>query len=162
MIGAGHLPLLNEATSVTGSAIIFVVFGLGTGVTLCAINFGIQTLAYQQDAGKAASMYTCVRSIGMSIGVAVGGNVFQNVMASSLRRGGSLATVAWNAESFVFKLKEMDENGSDRIKITHAYVQAFCAVFWVVAAISGIGFVTSLVIRTCKMEKVARTCEKDS
>ena len=84
MIGVGYLPLMNKDTSTIRSAITFVVFGVGIGMTLCSINFAIQAMVEQHNAGKAASIYTFIRSVRMSVGVAVGGNVFQNVLASSL------------------------------------------------------------------------------
>jgi predicted MFS family arabinose efflux permease len=62
-----------------------LVFGVGNDMLLSAINFGIQTLVRTEDAGRAVSMYTFMRSLGMAIGVAVGGTVFQNVMTYKIR-----------------------------------------------------------------------------
>ena len=76
MVGAGYLLLMDKDISTVRSAIIFVVFGVGVGITLCSINFAIQAMVEQHDTGKAASIYTFIRSVGMSVGVAVGGNVF--------------------------------------------------------------------------------------
>lgn len=161
VVGAGHLPLLNEETSIARSAVTFSVFGVGTGMTLCSVNFGIQAMVDQQDAGKAASMYTFVRGVGMSVGVAVGGNVFQNVLAHSLRNVGFSASIAWDAERFISNLRAMDGDNLGRIKITHAYVQGFRAVFLVVAAVSGAGFLTSGFLETREREETLDCREKE-
>ena len=150
VVGVGHLPLMDEDTSTVRSAITFVVFGVGVGMTLCSINFAIQAMVEQHDAGKAASMYTFIRSVGMSVGVAVGGNVFQNVLASSLQHIGFLAGIARDAERFIFKLRAMDENSLGHAEITHAYIEGFNAVFLVVAAVSGAGLLTSIIFKTCE------------
>lgn len=47
------------------------MFGVGSGMLLSSVNFGIQTISRSEDCGRAACMYTFVRSMGMSIGVAV-------------------------------------------------------------------------------------------
>ena len=162
VVGAGHLPLMDEDTSTVRSAITFVVFGVGVGMTLCSINFAIQAMVEQHGAGKAASMYTFIRSVGMSVGVAVGGNVFQNVLASSLQHAGLSAGIARDAERFISKLRAMDRNSLGHAEITHAYVEGFNAVFMVVAAVSGAGLLTSIIIKTCERGATLSPRQKDT
>lgn len=159
MVGAGHLPLLNKDTSITQSAIVFIVFGMGIGMTLCSMNFVIQEMVNQEDAGKAASMYTFIRSVGMSVGVAFGGTVFQNVLVSNLRSGGFEARIAWDAERFIHNLQTMDDGNPNRAGIINAYVAGFYAVFVFIAATSAAGFLTGAFMKTRHIK--ADTRQKD-
>src|SRR2546423_13929193 len=56
----------------------------GSGVVLISVNFGIQAIVKTEDCGRATSMYAFIRTLGMTIGVAVGGTVFQNLMTQKL------------------------------------------------------------------------------
>ena len=69
--GAGLFILLDIDTKTPVWAGIFVVFGVGNGISLTSVNIGIQAISKSEDCGRAASMYTFVRSLGMSVGVAV-------------------------------------------------------------------------------------------
>jgi len=69
--GCGLLTLLDLHTKTAVWTGVFVVFGVGSGMLLSSVNFGIQTISRSEDCGRAACMYTFVRSMGMSIGVAV-------------------------------------------------------------------------------------------
>jgi len=69
--GCGLFTLLDLHTKTAVWAGVFVVFGVGSGMLLSSINFGIQSISKSEDCGRAACMYSFVRSMGMSIGVAV-------------------------------------------------------------------------------------------
>jgi MFS family permease len=69
--GCGLALLLDLHTKTAVWTGAFVVFGVGSGMLLSSINFGIQAISKSEDCGRAACMYSFVRSMGMSIGVAV-------------------------------------------------------------------------------------------
>ena len=116
----------------------------------------------QHGAGKAASIYTFIRSVGMSVDMAVRGNVFQNILASSLQHAGLSASIARDAERFISKLRAMDRNSLGYAKITHTYIEGFNAVFIVVATISGTSLLTSIIIKTYEREATLSPCQKDT
>ena len=144
-LAAGHLALLSKDTHVVRSALTFILFGLGTGMTLPSMNFGVQAMVTQQDAPLAASMYTFMRSVGMSFGVAVGGNVFQAVMKSSLQSHGLPERLTGNAEKFIVTLPRMKKD--EREEYTQVYLQGLLAVYYAMAAIAGTTFLLSLFIQ---------------
>lgn len=146
-IGTGLLVLLGRKTKTSVWVAISPIFGIGNGMLLSAINFGIQTIVRPEDAGRAASMYAFMRSLGMAVGVAIGGTVFQNVMAYKIRELGLSEDIARQAEGFVAVLKTLADSDPVRIKATQAYVYGFKGVFVVLTGISSIGLFAGCFIR---------------
>ena len=104
----------------------------------------------QHDIGKVASIYTFIQSVRMLVDMAIRGNVFQNILASSLQHVGFLAGITRDAERFISKLRVMDENSLGHAEIIYAYVEGFNAVFLVITAISSASLLTSIIFKTCK------------
>jgi MFS family permease len=77
--GCGLFALLDLHTKTEVWAGVFVVFGVGSGMLLSSVNFGIQAISKSENCGRAACMYSFVRSMGMSIGVAVSLSVHDNL-----------------------------------------------------------------------------------
>jgi hypothetical protein len=117
-IGVSLFILLDENTTTSFWVAISLVFGVGNGMLLSAINFGIQTLVRTEDAGRAVSMYTFMRSLGMAIGVAVEGTVFQNVMTYKIRELKLSESIVQEAEGYIAVLKTLAKSDPIRIKAT--------------------------------------------
>ncbi|KAI8206646.1 hypothetical protein K4K52_002993 [Colletotrichum sp. SAR 10_76] len=152
-VGCGLLVLLDENTTTALWAIYFASFGIGNGMVLTSVNVGTQAISRIEDCGRAACMYAFMRTLGMSVGVAVGGTTFQNVMVNRLRDLGLPETIAQNAEAFATELAGMAPWDPVRLGALSAYVKGFQGVFWVMAATAASGFITSLVIRKHSMDK---------
>lgn len=146
-VGTGLLILLDGKTKTSVWFAISPVFGIGNGMVLSALNFGIQTIVRPEDAGRAASMYAFMSSLGMTVGVAIGGTVFQNVMAYKIRELGLSENIARQAEEFVAVLKTLADSDPVRIKATQAYVYGFKGVFVVLTWISSMGLFASYFVR---------------
>lgn len=82
---------------------------------LTSINVGIQAISSVEDAGRAAAMYAFMRTLGMSIGVAIGGTVFQNLMSAKLEDLGLPVEIAHNSEAFVAEMAVMDIDDPVRV-----------------------------------------------
>jgi MFS family permease len=117
IIGCSLLLLLDEDTATPVWAVILAVFGIGHGMLLTGVNVGVQAVSRAEDAGRAASMYAFMRTLGMSFGVAIGGNVFQNAMSSKLTELGLPETIAYDSEVFVKTLISMDPADPVRIAV---------------------------------------------
>jgi hypothetical protein len=153
-LGAGLLILLDQNTKTPAWAGIEVVFGLGSGMVLSSVNFGIQAIVRTRDCGSAASMYAFMRTLGMTIGVAVGGSVFQNLMAQKLEALSLPTEISKNAEAYIAILKTMAPTDPVRIGVIEAYVHGFKGIFRVLTAISGAGLLASLFIKHHDMNKI--------
>jgi len=138
---------------------------------LTSINVGIQAISHVEDAGRAAAMYAFMRTLGMSIGVAIGGTAFQNVMANKLDDLGLPEAIAHDAEAFVAQMAVMDPTDPIRVGALEACkcaslplfslsvltprtdVTGFHGVYWIVIAASIAGFILSLGIKKHSMDK---------
>ncbi|KAK1969794.1 major facilitator superfamily transporter [Colletotrichum sublineola] len=151
--GCGLLVLFDENTSTTMWAIYLAVFGIGNGMVLTSVNVGTQAISSVEDCGRAACMYAFMRTLGMSVGVAVGGTTFQNVMTNRLRDLGMSEAIAKNAEVFATHLAAMDPADPVRVGALSAYVTGFRGVFWVMTGTACFGFLSSLIIRKHTMDR---------
>jgi hypothetical protein len=150
-MGSGLLLLLDASTSPYAWVTVFLVFGLGNGCLLSAVNFSIQASAGVDRAGQAAGMYTFFRSLGMAVGVAVGGNVFQNLMARRLQHFGLSKLIARNAEAYIRILQSMDVTDPTAQAIVQAYVHGFHGVFLVLIAVGATGLIIGFTIKSYSM-----------
>jgi hypothetical protein len=138
------------------------VFGLGSGMVLSSVNFGIQAIVRTRDCGSAASMYAFMRTLGMTIGVAVGGTVFQNLMAQKLEALSLPIEISKNAEAYIAIVKTMAPTDPARIGVMEAYVHGFKGIFEALAAISAVGLLASLFIKHHDMNKILDSTYKIS
>ena len=103
-------------------------------------------------------MYTFLRSLGMAIGVAVGGSIFQNIMKIKLLQLGLPVDIAVNAEEYALLIKEVLLSGTAGAKFTaaqiaeatavrEAFVFGFQGTFGFLTALAGLAGLASLCIR---------------
>jgi MFS family permease len=156
-LGIGLLILIDLNTKTAVWAGVQVLFGLGSGMIVSSVNFGIQAIVRTEDCGRAACMYAFMRTLGMTIGVAVGGTVFQNLMAHRLGDLSLPVEIAKNAEAYISILKTLAATDPTRLGILQAYVHGFKGVFEVLAGISGVGLLASLFIKHHDMNKVLKS-----
>ncbi|KAK8051963.1 hypothetical protein PG993_003348 [Apiospora rasikravindrae] len=153
-VGCALLQDLDENTSTALWAAIFAVFGIGNGMMLTSVNVAIQAISKPEDCGRAAAMYAFMRTLGMSIGVDVGGTVFQNFMSSKLDDLGLPERIAHEAEAYVAQLDRMPPQDPVRIGAIQAYIHGFRGVFWVMTAMACVGCLASLLIKHHSMDKI--------
>lgn len=158
-LGAGLYLFLDEKTSTPIWAVCQCLFGLGMGMVLSSVNVSIQAAVEPEDAGQAAAMYAFFRSIGMTLGVAIGGTVFQNMMKRELVRLGvdKAAEIAKNAEGFIEQLRQLSQVGSEAVvrqNILDGYTHGFRGVWFVVMGSCALGLVVSLFIKRGNLNRM--------
>ncbi|KAK4155670.1 major facilitator superfamily domain-containing protein [Chaetomidium leptoderma] len=151
--GCGLLVLLDADTKTPVWVVILAIFGIGNGMLLTSVNVGIQAVSRVEDAGRAAAMYAFMRTLGMSIGVAIGGTVFQNLMSKKLDELGLPQSIAHNSEAFVKTMSLMDPEDPKRIGSMQAYLAGFHGVSWMITGAALASFAISLIIRRHSMDK---------
>jgi hypothetical protein len=152
-VAAGLLILLDVDTGTGAWAAIFVFVGLGHGLLLNSLNFTVQANARTHDVAYAAAMYAFLRSIGMAIGVALGGAVFQNMMQRELANENIPTDIAKNAEAYIATLITLSATSPLKRGVLRAYVKGFQGVFEVMTAISGLGLISSLLIASRPLDE---------
>ncbi|KAK3324832.1 major facilitator superfamily domain-containing protein [Cercophora scortea] len=153
-ISCGLLVLFDQNTATTVWAVVLALFGIGHGMLLTSVNVGIQAISRVEDAGRAAAMYAFMRTLGMSIGVAIGGTCFQNLMSSKLDELGLPQDIAHNSEAFVSTMAAMDPSDPIRIAVLEAYVYGFHGVCWLITGAACVALVISLAIKHHGMDKI--------
>ncbi|KAJ8060209.1 hypothetical protein OCU04_010552 [Sclerotinia nivalis] len=83
--GCGMLYLLDVGTPVVAWIFLMLGSGIGMGLLYPAMSLAIQASAPPEDAATAAGLFTFFRAFGQTVGVAIGGVIFQNRMLSELR-----------------------------------------------------------------------------
>ena len=147
-VGLGLWLRLTAHTPTWYWALVFAVFGLGMGMVLSSVNFATQANAKVRDAGRAAAMYAFMRSLGMAVGVAVSGSVFQNLMARKLGQLGLDTDIARKAESYVAVLRNLEvTNPSAAAVVLSAYLRGFWGVFILITGLSGLGLLLSACVK---------------
>ncbi|KAK4186954.1 major facilitator superfamily domain-containing protein [Podospora australis] len=152
-LGCGLLALFDQNTPTPVWATILAVFGVGHGILLTSVNVAIQAISTVADAGRAAAMYAFMRTLGMAIGVAVGGTVFQNRMIAKLQEFGMSEDIAHDSEAFVPKMAAMDPDDPIRVGALEAYVAGFHGVYWTITGASVAALLVSLIIKRHTMNK---------
>jgi MFS family permease len=142
-LGAGLLLLLDIHSTPEIWVTVFMIFGMGNGTLLSGMSFNIRAIANPGDARQAAGMFTMFGSLGMAVGVAIGGNVFQNLMAHHLREVALPEAIARDAEAYIQILRGMSGIEPDRRDILEAYLDGFHGVFLVLLISSAIGLVVA-------------------
>ncbi|KAL2020318.1 hypothetical protein VTK56DRAFT_8546 [Thermocarpiscus australiensis] len=156
-VGCGLLALFDKDTKTPVWAVILAIFGIGHGMLLTSVNVGIQAVSRVEDAGRAAAMYAFMRTLGMSIGVAIGGTVFQNLMGNKLTKLGLPASIAHDSEAFVKTMSAMAPTDPTRIAAIQGYTAGFHGVYWTITGAAIASLVISLFIKQQSMDKLLET-----
>lgn len=115
-----------------------------------------------QQVAYAAAMYTCMRTLGMCSGVAVGRTVFQNELRKQFDDLRLPTGVAHDAEKFVAVLKPSPETSRNYQRYILAYAELIKVVFVVPAALTGLAAFLNLLIKEHTLDKVLSSEHKSS
>ncbi|KAI4120737.1 MAG: hypothetical protein LQ338_006803 [Usnochroma carphineum] len=147
VLGMGLLYLLSPRTSIPAWLFLNLVPGVGLGMLFCSLSYGTQAAVKQKDVAYAASAYTFSRSFGQSLGVAIGGAIFQSQFAVKLEAYPSLgqdaSRLSKDASALVQVVKAMAVDSPKRGMIIEAYADSLKVIWAVMAGLAFVGFVTS-------------------
>jgi MFS family permease len=154
-LATGMLILWDAETSPTVINAVLVILGLGNGLSLSSLYTAIQAAVDERDAPSAASMYSSVRSIGMALGVPIGGSAFQNLMKEKLRQEHLPTSIASHAESDLDIFKALPDTSPFRNSVTQAYVAGCRGVFEIMTGVSVLGLILCLLIKDYPIDRRA-------
>ena len=112
---------------------------------ISSLNFAIQAVVKAEDTGRAASTDVFMRTLGTSIGIPIGGTIFQNLTARRFREVGLPKELAKNAEGYISQLGKL--SSSQFSKVEQAYIDSFKGVWVTLTGIAGLGLFASLFIK---------------
>lgn len=150
-IGMGLLCLLDTDTSTVAWIFLNAVPGVGIGMVLPSVALAVQASAPNELVAIAVATSTSFRGFGQSIGVAIGGVIFQNRMKSNLLQYPALRALAdkysGDAASAVELIRGMDDNQA-KGDLKQAYADSLRIVWAFCCGVSGLMFFISLFTKT--------------
>lgn len=149
-LGLGLLCYMEVDTSIPAWVFLNIVSGLGLGFLFPSLAFAIQGSATPENLAMAVGMFSFFRALGQTIGVAIGGVVFQNQMFSNLLQYPALAPMARaysrNAAALVQIIQAMPE-GEDKLHLRQAYTDSLRIVWAVCCGTCAVAFLISFLTR---------------
>ena len=147
VLGMGLIYELTPSTSTPAWIFLNLVPGAGLGMLYSSLAYATQASAKQVDVAFAAAMYTFSRSFGQSIGVAIGGTIFQARLKINLTAYPSLAShaaeLAQDASSLVQTIRKMPKTLPERQMLVDAYANSLKVVWAVMAGLAFVAFLLS-------------------
>lgn len=166
-IGTGLLCLLDLNSGTITWIFLNIVPGVGIGMVLPSVALAVQASATAENLAIAVATSTSFRGFGQSIGVAIGGVIFQNRMKSNLLQYPALRSLAnkysGDAASAVEMIQRMHD-GQVKGDLKQAYTDSLRIVWAFCCGISGLMFFISLFTESYDLNRtlVTRRClEKD-
>jgi hypothetical protein len=127
-----------------------------------AMALAIQASARPQDAGHSVAFYSFIRVFGQSLGVAVGGVVFQNQIKQKLLSYPLLAPMAGaysqDATALVSIIKGM-EVGIEKTQLVQAYADSLKTIWIVMCALSAAGLLASIFTKGYSLNQEHKTLQ---
>lgn len=161
-LGSGLLILLEPSTTIPGWVFLNVCVSIGTGMLFPAMALAIQASARPQDAGHSVAFYSFIRVFGQSLGVAVGGVVFQNQIKQKLLSYPLLAPMAGvysqDATALVSIIKGM-EAGIEKTQLIQAYADSLKTIWIVMCALSAAGLLASVFTKGYSLDQEHKTLQ---
>ena len=153
-LGMGLLIILKPNTPTVSWIFLNLVGGLGTGMLFPAMALAVQASATAKDQAYAANMFSFFRAFGQTLGVAIGGVIFQNQMKKKMLSFTLLADLAGaysrDAVGLVQIIKEMP-GGEMKEQLRESYTDALKYIWIVMLAFSAVALLGSWFIKAYDM-----------
>ncbi|EDU50800.1 ProP Permease major facilitator superfamily [Pyrenophora tritici-repentis] len=153
-LGMGVLILLKPNTSTVSWIFLNLVGGIGTGVLFPAMALAVQASATAKDQAYAANMFSFLRAFGQTLGVAIGGVIFQNQMRKKMLTFPLLADMAGeysrDAAGLVGIIRDMPA-GEMKEQLRESYTDALKYIWIVMLAFSAVALLGSWFIEAYDM-----------
>ncbi|KAF2030060.1 MFS general substrate transporter [Setomelanomma holmii] len=159
-LGVGLLIMLKPETSTVSWVFLNLVGGIGTGILFPAMALAVQASAAVKDQAYAANMFSFFRAFGQTLGVAIGGVIFQNQMKKKLLTYPLLSDMAGvyskDAAGLVQIIKEMPA-GLMKEQLRESYTDALKYIWIVMTVLAAVSLIATLFIDEYDMNTVMDT-----
>ena len=164
ILGNGLIYLLDVDTTIAQWVFLNLVPGIGMGILFPSMAFAVQAATKNEDLAFAVALFSFFRAFGQSIGVAIGGTIFQNEIKRKLM---AYPLLAPNAESYsqdaaalVQVIKKMRTQPGMEMQVgqlIQAYADALKTVWIVMCALAAVAGLSSLLIRSFDLNRPLET-----
>ena len=149
--GVGLLYLLNTDTAVYKWVLINLVVGLGTGSLFTSTNLAIQANKESEEMSHALGFFAFFRTLGQSIGVAIGGTTFDNMFRHKMNANPALSALTeklgTGAAALVQSLKSIPDKEPRKQELIQIYANSLKMIWPVLCACAGVALLASLFVK---------------
>ncbi|KAF2636372.1 MFS general substrate transporter [Massarina eburnea CBS 473.64] len=144
--GTGLLIYLKPDTSTIAWVFLNLVGGVGTGMLFPAMAIATQASASTKDQAYASNIFSFLRAFGQTIGVAIGGVIFQNQMKRKMLTYPLLADKAIEYSQDAAGLVEIIRalpDGDVKLQLRESYTDALRYIWIVMTVFAAVAFAAS-------------------
>jgi MFS family permease len=160
VVGCGLLVHLGPGTTTVQWVFLNLVGGIGTGILFPAIALTVQAASSGKDQAYASTMFSFMRGFGQTIGVAIGGVIFQNQIKKKLLTFPLLADAAdeysADAAALVEIIKALPD-GLIKDELRECYAYALKYIWIVMTAFAALALATSVFTKAYALDKENET-----
>lgn len=158
--GMGLLIYLKTETKTVEWIFLNLVGGVGTGILFPAMAITVQAAATSKDQAYATNIFSFLRAFGQTIGVAIGGVIFQNQMKKKMLTYPLLADKAAeyskDAAGLVQIIKALpDSEMKDQLK--DSYTDALKYIWIVMTVFAAVAFAASAFTKAYPLDRALET-----
>ncbi|KAF2266039.1 MFS general substrate transporter [Lojkania enalia] len=158
--GMGLIIYLKVETTTVEWIFLNLIGGLGAGILFPAMGITIQAAATSKDQAYAATMFSFVRAFGQTLGVAIGGVIFQNQMKKKMLAYPLLADKAAeyskDAAGLVQIIKALPA-GDMKDQLKESYTDALMYIWIVMTVFSFVALVASAFTKAYPLDRALET-----
>ncbi|KAE9379907.1 MFS general substrate transporter [Stipitochalara longipes BDJ] len=158
--GFGLMIYLRESTTVPQWIFLNCVAGVGMGLTLPTMQISVQAAARDEDMAFAAAMVSILRTFGQTLGLAIFGIVFQNVLENELKGtifASQAQSLSLNALTLVQTIQSLPSGTEEREVLLHAFMVAVRAVWIACVPFMLSAFIASAFTQELSLDRVLFT-----
>lgn len=158
--GMGLLIYIKAETSTVAWIFLNLVPGLGTGILFPSMAITVQACSSNEDQAYAVSMFSFLRAFGQTVGVAIGGTIFQNQMKKNLLSYPLLADMASeyskDASGLVEIIKAMPD-GDMKHQLQVSYTDSLRYIWIVMTVFAALALFSSLWLQAFPLDRALET-----
>ncbi|KAK4546813.1 hypothetical protein LTR36_001545 [Oleoguttula mirabilis] len=159
-LGIGFLCAVDMNTQLTQVLLTDLLAGVGLGGLFPALQFQLQAASDPKTLAFSVAMFSFFRGLGQTLGIAIGGTIFQNELASKLSQQPLFASraqeLARDATSLVAWMRNAPEGEARQVMRT-AYTESLRTVYIALACVTFVATVSSLFIRHYDIDQAMET-----
>ncbi|PQE03681.1 MFS multidrug transporter protein [Rutstroemia sp. NJR-2017a BBW] len=145
--GCGIMYRLDVDTPVVEWVFLLMTSGIGIGLLFPAMNLAIQASCAVEDVAIAAGLFTFFRALGQTVGVAVGGVIFQNRMQANLSTSPNLANLSGkyslDAVALITHINTLSSDASETLQLKTAFANSIRVIWAVMCGFAGLGLIVT-------------------
>ncbi|KAB8218051.1 major facilitator superfamily domain-containing protein [Aspergillus novoparasiticus] len=159
-LGFGVLCYFDRTTKGAIWISLIAIPGLGLGALVTSIAYAVQACSETRHLATATALFSFFRAFGQSLGVAIGGVIFQNRMEANLQRYPALAPMAkkisHNAVALVGKMQTAPAS-QNKDDLRQAYTDSLRAVWIFCCVCTAVGGILSLFTKEYSIDQTHDT-----